>query len=301
MTAPLEEVVACALCGSRERRRLFSDGAFAVVRCGGCGLGYTTPRLPQGALIEEVYDERYWRSAAPKERGYANYAAEEDLYLRTFRRRMAFVRAFATPPGRLLDVGCAAGYFLTVAGAEGWTCAGVEPSRPIAEVARGRLPGVELHAGLLADAPFAPAAFDLVTLWDVVEHTPDPVAFVRGAVAALRPGGVLILETQNLESPFARLMGRRWQHFKQREHLFHFSPATLRRLLEREAGLALLRMTRRYGGKYVSPAFIAERAGRVHPLLSRLLSPLARLDRSGLYVNLFDELVVACRRPEEAP
>jgi hypothetical protein len=110
---------------------------------------------------------------------------------------------------------------------------------------------------------------------------------------------VLVLETQNVESLFARLLGRRWQHFKHHEHLYHFSPATLRRLLEREAGLNIMDRTSRFGGKYVSPAFIAERAGRVHPLLSRLLAPLAGMKRTGLYINLFDELICVCRRPGE--
>jgi 2-polyprenyl-3-methyl-5-hydroxy-6-metoxy-1,4-benzoquinol methylase len=268
-----------------------------VVRCPSCGLAYTTPRLSPTALLQEIYDQSYWASASPKEQGYADYAADEPLYLRTFRRRSRLLRPFARPPGRVLDVGCAAGYYLTVAREGGWEVAGVEPSQPIAALARERLPGAEIHVGDVMNAPFPAASFDLVTLWDVVEHTPDPVAFVQAAAALVKPGGILLLETQNVDSLFARLLGGRWQHYKHREHLYHFNPYTLRQLIERKAGLRLVHLTSFYGGKYVSPAFIAERVGRIHPLLSLLLRPLARLKGLGLYVNVFDELVAVCRRP----
>ncbi len=297
-TERLEEVTSCALCGEENRTVLFEEAPFRVVRCSRCGLVYVTPRLPPGALLEEIYDESYWKSDSPKVRGYADYSAERDFYERTFRIRYRFVGNFAFPPGKVLDVGCAAGYFLSVAKEKGWECAGVEPSRPIAETARRNLPGVEIFTGLLEDAPFEKESFDLVTLWDVVEHTPDPVSFLRAASAMVKPGGILVLETQNVDSLFARVLGRKWQHFKHAEHLFHFSPYTLRRLLEGEAGLNLLAMTSRFGGKLVSPAFIAERAGRIHPLLSMLLSPLAGLKKTAVYVNLLDELVAACRKPQ---
>ncbi len=293
----LREVEACALCKCSGRRTLFREEPFSVVRCADCGLVYVTPRLPPGALLEEVYDESYWKSDSPKVRGYADYSAERDFYERTFRIRMRFVRPFASPPGRCLDVGCAAGYFLSVAKEEGWECAGVEPSRPIAEEARKNLPGTEIFTGLLEEAPFEKESFDLVTLWDVVEHTPDPVSFLAAAAAMLKPGGVLILETQNVDSLFARILGRKWQHFKHSEHLYHFSPYTLRRLLEKETGLSILSMTGRFGGKLVSPAFVAERVGRIHPALSWILSPLAGFRKTAFYVNLFDELVAACRKP----
>ena len=117
-------------------------------------------------------------------------------------------------------------------------------------------------AGLPADA------FDLVALWDVVEHVPDPKALLREAVGYLVPGGHLILETQNVESVFARLLGARWHQYKHLEHLYHFSSTTLRRLLE-EAGLEVVHETARFGGKHVSLAFIRERATRIHPILGR--------------------------------
>jgi hypothetical protein len=110
----------------------------------------------------------------------------------------------------------------------------------------------------------------------------------------LRPGGALILETQNVDSRFARLLGRRWQHYKHQEHLYHFNPATIARLLEQE-GWEVVSNTPRFGGKYVSLSFIAERAGRLSPAAAFVLKPLNLLGRVSLYVNLRDEMVVVAR------
>jgi hypothetical protein len=129
-------------------------------------------------------------------------------------------------------------------------------------------------------------------MWDVVEHVPDPHALLRRARELLAPGGLLVLETQDVRSPFARLLGRRWHHFKHHEHLFHFSPATIRRLLA-DTGLTLDALTHRHAGKHVSGGFVAERSGRLHPALPRLLGPLGRMD--AVYVNVFDEMLVLAR------
>jgi hypothetical protein len=131
-------------------------------------------------------------------------------------------------------------------------------------------------------------------MFDVVEHIEDPVAFLATARRMLNPGGVIVFETQNVASWFAKLMGVKWQHYKFQEHLYHFDPKTVRVLLGK-AGLDLVEWSPRRGGKYVSLRFLAERAGRVHPLLSTLLAPLKLLGDRALYVNVFDEMLVVAR------
>ena len=205
------------------------------------------------------------------------------------------MRRFVPGPGRALDVGCAAGFFLKVLADEGWSVAGVESSPAIAGHASEVYGLPPVHVGDLASAPFPPGSFDLVTMWDLVEHVPDPVALLERAAELLAPEGRLVIETQNVESPFSRLMGPRWQHYKHLEHLYHFGPATLDALLAR-TGFERLHRTARFGGKNVSLGFIRERATRVHPWLGTLLAPLRPVDRLHLYVNLFDEMIVVAKR-----
>ena len=109
-----------------------------------------------------------------------------------------------------------------------------------------------------------------------------------------------MIETQNVESRFAKLMGPRWQHYKHAEHIYHFNPDTIARVCG-EAGLRILENSPRLGGKYVSLGFIAERAGRLHPVFSTLLSPLKLLANLGLYVNLFDEMILVAEPVDAGP
>jgi predicted TPR repeat methyltransferase len=171
---------------------------------------------------------------------------------------------------------------------------GVEVSKTIARHAVEHFGFDTVHVGSLQSAPYADATFDLITMWDVVEHVANPRALLIRARELLKPGGLLVLETQNIDSAFARVLGRRWHHFKHAEHIYHFTASSLRQLLG-AAGFEVPILTPRHGGKYVSLDFIAERAGRIHPRLSDALAPLRRLQSVSLYVNVMDELIAVAR------
>jgi SAM-dependent methyltransferase len=288
-------VTRCRVCGSEEFRSQFREGSHEVRRCVECGFVWVSPRLEDAELLALYNSERYWRSDSPRTVGYGDYRGEARLYLRTFRRRLD--RALRDGPhgGRALDVGCGAGYSLEVLAERGFDVHGVEVSETIAREAQARLGAERVHIGTLDTSPHPPGSFELVTMWDVVEHVVDPRALLEHARRLLRPDGLLVLETQNVDSLFARLLGRRWHHYKHDEHLSHFAPASLSRLLQ-ETGLRVDTVTPRFAGKYVSGAFMAERSGRLHPVLARVLEPLGRLGgRRGVYVNLMDEILVLAR------
>ncbi|MCA8973492.1 MAG: class I SAM-dependent methyltransferase [Planctomycetes bacterium] len=292
--ADASAITHCQLCGSDRRSLKFAEPPFEVVTCSDCGLVYVTPRLTGQALLD-IYDEGYWKSQNPKVRGYADYASESALYLKTFHKRMALVRRWVAPGSRVLDVGCAAGYFLRVMRDCGHDVHGVELSEAIAKEAVTALGAERIHIGTLDDAVTAmnyePASFDLVSLWDVIEHVPDPQSVLRRIRELLKPGARLLLETQNVTSRWARVLGRRWHHYKHHEHLFHFTPDTIRRLLH-DCGFRTLEIGAGYAGKYVSFAFLAERAGKLGRIPGLLARPLGLLRSWNLYVNPRDEIIV---------
>jgi len=281
--------MACPMCASKSARLRFRDDPHALFDCAECDLTYVSPRVPEGDLIEDVYGESYWRSTEPRNGGYEDYRADADLYRRTFARRWKGLERHFPATGRALEIGCAAGYFLEELLGRGWDVLGIEPSAPMAATARKRLGANRILQATLAQSELAARDFDLIVLWDVLEHLPDPVEALRKARSALRPGGKLIVETQNIRAPFARLTGRRWHHFKHREHLVHFHRATLRECFER-ANLRVLEMSARGAGKYVRGEFIVERSQRLHRSLPRILRPLLGGSWS-VYVNLGDELI----------
>lgn len=298
----LVEVSTCQLCGSDEHRVLFEESPYSVLRCLDCGLVFVTPRLAPEAL-ENVYGERYWKSDSPKTQGYSDYAADEPLYLKTFRRRLGALRLQPGRTLRVLDVGCAAGFFLRVMQKEGHDVYGVELSPAIAQHAKRHLGEERIHVGTLDTLPadrFIEGSFDLITMWDVVEHVTDPQDLLRRAKELLAPDGTLLIETQNVDSAFAVMLGKRWHHYKHQEHLYHFNPQTIQLLLE-QTGFELVRNTASYGGKYVSLGFIAERAARLHRSISLLLKPLTLASKANLYLNFRDEMVVLARPSTGSP
>lgn len=285
----------CLFCGVQDEVLRFHDGVYRVVECARCGHVYVNPRLPAERL-HEMYQEEYWTSDRAKEFGYTEYLADAPLYLRTYRMRSEVLDAYQRPPGRVLDVGCAAGFFLKVMAEKGWTTTGIEISAPMVEYARDQLGLEDVHRGdvLSVDLGDRPP-FDVVSLWDVIEHLERPDEHLRRVHELLADDGVLVLETQDVSSRFAQVMGSKWQHYKHEEHLYHFHPDSLRRLLE-SCGFRILENTPRRGGKYVSMEFLVERVGKIHPLLSVLAAPLRLAGRANLYVNLRDEMVVVAAK-----
>jgi 2-polyprenyl-3-methyl-5-hydroxy-6-metoxy-1,4-benzoquinol methylase len=196
----------------------------------------------------------------------------------------------------VLDVGCAAGFCMSVLRERGFDVYGVEVSEAIGSHARDALGfGDHVFIGTLQDSPFEDESFDAVFMWDVVEHVPDPRALLAKAVALLKPGGLIVLETQDIDSRFAQTLGPKWHHYKHAEHIYHFTPSVVQEMFT-AAGLVPDRLTHRYGGKYVSLQFIAERAGRIHPVISKVLAPVAKFN-AALYLNFMDEMIATARKP----
>ena len=110
----------------------------------------------------------------------------------------------------------------------------------------------------------------------------------------LKPDGHLVIETQNVDSKFAKRLGPKWHHFKHEEHIYHFNPSTVTSVLE-QSGFEVADLTSSYGGKYASFGFIAERAARLHKVASLALSPLSLLKKGNVYLNFGDEMVVTAR------
>jgi 2-polyprenyl-3-methyl-5-hydroxy-6-metoxy-1,4-benzoquinol methylase len=289
-----EAVDSCPLCGSNAYDTAFQEPPYTVRRCRSCGLGWVTPRFARERLAEIYKAESYWTSPSPKVQGYSDYRGDERLYVDTFRRRLDFVLRDGPRSGRALDVGCAAGFCMQAMRERGFETYGLEISARIAEHARDRFGFDTIHVGPLEDAPYADNFFDLVTMWDVVEHVVDPRALLARARAILKPDGLLVIETQDIDSRFARLLGPRWHHYKHEEHIYHFTASTITRLLG-DCGFGVHKLTHRFGGKYVSFDFIAERSSRVHPGLSKVLAPLTKFRSARMWLNFMDEMIVIAR------
>ncbi len=144
--------------------------------------------------------------------------------------------------GRLLDVGCGLGFFVKRAGAcAGWEAVGYEISPDAVRYARERLGLENVCCGRVEGASLPDGSFDLITLWDVIEHLPEPDALLQELARLLAPGGILFLHTPNAAVQLLkarwkmRLLGERpgGHYLEARDHLHLYTMRTLRVLLER--------------------------------------------------------------------
>ncbi len=289
--AHLEEA-ACILCGPAPVRTRIDSPPFRVVECERCTLVFLSPRLAP-ASREALYTGDYFKSPIARERGYTDYVADGDCYLETFRRRAAPLLAWRAK-GRVFEAGCAAGFFLSVMRDAGWSTYGVELNPAMAAHARERFGLGGVVNGRVEDWDGRDAPYDLIALWDVLEHVGDPAALLASVKPWLAADGRLVIETQDVASPTARLLGKRWHHYKHGEHLFHFSPRTLRTLLER-GGFEVLSWTRRGAGKLIPYRFLVERSERILPALTPVLARMPGLEGKTFYVNPRDEMIVTAR------
>jgi SAM-dependent methyltransferase len=155
------------------------------------------------------------------------------------------------PTGRLLDVGCATGNFLSLVKERGWEIWGVEFNPHAAATAARRL-NAEVLPGDLVDLDLPRERFDVVTLFHVIEHVIDPRRTVGKIREVLKRNGRLVLETPDFGSKSARRMGAKWPHVKPREHLYYFDEQSLRKLLSEEG--FQINKVRRCGGLGVPQA-----------------------------------------------
>ncbi len=191
-----------------------------LVRCRHCGLQYVSPR-PMASAIVHAYSEGDDHA----------YVSQVPARERTFAGAVAHIEELLPGRGRLLDVGTAAGAFLAAAHKRGWQVEGCEPNAWLAAWG-SRHYGIPIRTGELFDQQFAPQSFDVVTLWDVIEHTPDPSRVIRTAGELIRPGGLLVVNYPDIGSWIATALGRRWP-FLSSVHLYYFTRETMKRLLER--------------------------------------------------------------------
>jgi SAM-dependent methyltransferase len=192
------------------------------------------------------------------------------------------------PAGRLLDVGAGSGILVAEAARMGFEAEGIEPSGPLYTQAKQH--GLKVHHGTLPSASIR-GPYDIATVIDVIEHVPDPVGLLRQVRSTLADDGLAVVVTPDVSSVMARVLGRRWWHYRI-AHIGYFNRQTLT-LAFRESGFEPVKFLR--PSWYFPASYLLERTFRYLPRALRFTPP-ARLDRWVVPLNLWDSLLVIARR-----
>jgi len=232
----LESLSQCPLCGlaSMEPAPQQPASPYGLMQCADCNIIFVSPR-PSAGSIPAVYDAYY-----------TNRFVEPTSKLQArAQRHVRRVLKYVPGPARILEVGAGDGYFLHELHRIGWTVEGVELAEPRVRRAREWF-NLTLHNCDLISAPLEKGIFDVITMFQVIEHTNNPLAILRRANDLLKPGGLLLLSTPNVLSYPRR--GRKVPRWNIPLHLFFFTPNTLVRAAE-AAGFTVVRKTLKFQAK----------------------------------------------------
>ena len=256
-----------------------------IVQCRNCGYVYANPRWSGEEILEAytaVTDETYVQERAGRELTFQKH-------LRAMEKRLGQANGRS-----LLDVGAYIGVFVEAAAQAGWQACGVEPSEWAAAVAQQR--GLPVIHGTQAAPELAGKQFNVVTMWDVIEHVADPSDEIGKAYELLVPGGWLVVHTMDISSLMARLMGSRWPWLMDM-HIHYFSQKTLQQMLEKNGFEVVWSGAE---GRYLRLNYLTSRVEAFSRPLGRLATWLVnglRLGSVAVPLNFGDLFTVYARRP----
>lgn len=269
------EEVPCNLCGSKElevvyyarhedekdkdlvkKFRASGDELLIdqLVRCRKCGLKFVNPRI-KGDIIVDSY-------SAGDDPLFISQAESRE---RTFAKAVKEITRANGGKGKILDIGTAGGSFLAAAKKQGWDVAGCEPNRWLANWGNKNY-GLNINPGTIFDQKYKGESADVVTLWDVIEHTPDPLKVLKETNRILKKNGLLIVNYPDIDSWLAKLMGRKWL-FLTSVHLYYFTPRTIKEILAK-AGFKVIKIRPYF--QTLELGYIFFRAATYSPLISKI-------------------------------
>ncbi len=285
----------CPVCRTPAPPLAFVKNGYPMHRCPTCQLVYSA-RPPQGEKLEALYSAQYFTDGGA---GYPDYIADERTHRRQARSYLRKISKLDAKPGSVLDVGCATGFFLDEARKAGWTVSGCELSEYAQRFAERELGLDVVRAGFL-DPHFVPRpeSFDLITMFNVLEHVPDPTGVESKLANLVRPGGHLVIETWDPHSLFARMLGPKWPTYAPPTVLYCFTKRTLTHLFDPERWTLV---SYRPAAKWISidhGLSLLEYEARKRPPLARLLRAVRRswLGRIDVPYCLGDLALVVFRR-----
>ena len=274
----------CAVCGSlNSLDHALEKNGYEIMRCRCCGVGRA---VVLNFAAEALYTADYFTGKV--EQAYVDYSGSEKVLREEFRRQLGFLRT-AVPSGKLLEIGCAYGFFLQEA-KEFFDVYGVEVSADAVRSCHQSGLSKVWRTPLTEEITEQIGELDAIVLLDVIEHIDDVAATLALAVRHLRPGGVVLLTTGDWDSIVARVTGASWRLMAPPHHLWYFTRTGLGRLFNR---FGCRERHFSHPWKLVPLELIVDQLG---VMIRCPMSLPKALRGTGLPANLFDAMRVIYRK-----
>lgn len=236
MENDIKEIV-CVGCLSKSKTFFGKKNGFNVYKCSNCRMLslYKKPKT-----LDKVYNSEYF-SGGSGGFGYVNYDEDKEPMRDSFKKYLELIKNISNKKGKLFDVGAATGFFMSLAMEDGFEVSGVEYSDFAAN--KGRDKGFDIKTGTLEKLNIQENAYDVVSMLDVIEHMPDPEIDIKIVQKMLKKDGLVIINTPDSGSLYARIMGINWHLVVPPEHIHYFNERGIKELLLRN-GLDVLTVTR---------------------------------------------------------
>ncbi len=238
----------CYLCGKSNieviRTKLRYDIKRNVLKCRDCGLIFLEK---EERNLRDYYEEEYRKLYTPVIGKEVSPSESFDICLPFQQSRIEDIKPYLKPDMKALDIGCSSGYFLYALRDFVHECVGIELNKSDVEFARRKV-GVKVYDCPLEETDIPPGYFDIVFMFDVLEHIEDPIQFLRTARRYIKPGGYIYIEVDNVDDSLLSIYEiKEYADFWYREpHLFYFSPKTLKSVAEKAGFLGETKTLQQY-------------------------------------------------------
>jgi SAM-dependent methyltransferase len=279
----------CSLCQSHMIPFLRKNG-YTIFSCNTCGFAQTDLHSNYGDFIKENYEKGYFMGE-PRYSAYVNYKEDKSLILVNMRKFMGKIKKYKKF-GKLLDIGCAMGFFVEMAQSEGFDAYGLDPSQYAVNEAK-KILGNRIKEASLETADYAQKSFDVITMFDVFEHLGDPIGDLNKICGWLKDDGIIMIVTGNRQSVVAKIMKRRWTFYIPPQHLYFFDRKTMKIALKK-TGLRDLEWSQI--GKWLTLRYVFHLARTTgESVIAEFLYPYIDMFNIGsipLYVPIRDNMIV---------
>lgn len=231
-----------------------------IVECENCGLIYVDEKISQKQIstyYEVANDPQYFLEQPAREKTFSGYLQRLE--------KIFFGK------GKILDIGTNTGLFVKLAKDRGWQALGLEPNKWAVEYAKKNY-HVDLINKPFENNIFPKENFDVITMWDVIEHFTDPISEIKKVFEYLRPGGMFVFSTTDPQSPLAKIMGTRWPWYMEMHRVF-LSSQTAKNQLKK---LGFKKVISKSHFRSLSLGYLATRLQAVNPLMATITSKIIK-------------------------